>query len=687
MITFISTPKSDFSNSIQSFYLPALYRLKKFTIPIGCSWLLKTLTTIVIFNCLLNQGAAFTDIGCLKNSAIQQENTNHSFANSIISTMPPPNDICSMAQSLTVSNDICTSISSTNIDATDSGIQHGCANYQGGDVWFSFVAPLSGLVVINVENDTANVVNGIALYDGCNGQSIRCTSISNFVLFSNLVPGNTYVFAVWEFGNNKTGNFDICAYEPAPPVNDDCANAIALSVGIGACQDTITSDNIVASASGTPHNCVDYLGGDVWFSFVAPPTGSVVIDIKDYDGAADGLELFHGCGGPSLHCILIGNVVSFTGLISGDTYVFAIWELANDVIGVFDICMYERDSPVNDDCATATTLFVGDSDCEHIITSNNIGATDSGILPGCEDYQGGDIWFSFTAPHSGSIIIEISNDDFSVADAIEFFYECGGSSFLCVSIIDILVVTDLVPGDVYVFRIWESGNDSFESFDICLQDGNVLDCPEVKILEVPENGNTIHKSANQTGHISSQQHIGANAQVDYTSGYEIVLNPGFNVDSGADFTAYIEGCDPIASDGFIHNLPVTACSSFPAGEDPNNVANGIVTGFQSSNPMCFTVDTGTDYYYASGIGVTTSLEPFNSDPKAYTISGSNDNGVTYTEIVSSFISCTFNRNFTRRFNFTPSPTAYNHFKIEFTQNCGGSIYMNTAEVQLFGTLD
>ncbi len=67
--------------------------------------------------------------------------------------------------------------------------------------------------------------------------------------------------------------------------------------------------------------------------------------------------------------------------------------------------------PVNDDCANAISVLVGNA-CT-LANYSSIGATEEPTLiapnPTCGAYQGGDVWFKFVVPTSGNFRIELSN--------------------------------------------------------------------------------------------------------------------------------------------------------------------------------------------------------------------------------------------------------------------------------------
>jgi len=114
----------------------------------------------------------------------------------------------------------------------------GCASYSGQDVWFSFVAPAGGTVILETTAGTTND-GGMALYSAtaCTGSFtlIECDDDDGpgampFITRSGLTPGATYYVRFWDFGGG-TGTFNICAYEPPPPpANDDPCGAVALAI-------------------------------------------------------------------------------------------------------------------------------------------------------------------------------------------------------------------------------------------------------------------------------------------------------------------------------------------------------------------------------------------------------------------------------------------------------------------------
>lgn len=169
-----------------------------------------------------------------------------------------------------------------------------------------------------------------------------------------LSPSTAYYFHV---RTDCTGLFStwttISFVTPAtPPANDNCGTAISLTAGGVFDDNDVIATNLGGTASaGVPNpSCSSYLGGDVWFSVVVPPSGSITIETNtDDDTITDtGLEVFTGnCGA------LVSNdcdddsgtgyfsMLPLTGLTPGETLYLRIFSYGNDEIGTLRISAYD----------------------------------------------------------------------------------------------------------------------------------------------------------------------------------------------------------------------------------------------------------------------------------------------------------------------------------------------------------
>ncbi len=156
-----------------------------------------------------------------------------------------------------------------------------------GSVWYKFIAPLTGLVVIDAGPGAAPATQpAIGLYttnavagdpaDGCRlrmnlmdcddrqgpGQNAR-------IIRGGLIPGQIYYVRVWSKNGGAEGNFSLCITSPPPPAGS-CWHMINLyaknSIGTLAMQVTIAPDPLVTYTTS---------GGDPSEAFLVPvPIGA-----------------------------------------------------------------------------------------------------------------------------------------------------------------------------------------------------------------------------------------------------------------------------------------------------------------------------------------------------------------------------------------------------------------------------
>lgn len=238
-----------------------------------------------------------------------------------------PGEECSSAIALTIDAAPTAGDNTGSVDETDGADCWG-ADGADGDVWYSFVGT-GGLVDIS----TYDFDTQIALYDACGGALVGCdddfygaptynSSIQGFCAEA----GTTYYIEV-EGWNGGEGAFTIevvtSLSAPAPycddatasnynaspascdvldnttcvfpATNDDCADAIALTIDAAATSgtnDATTSDSDGCLSAGAP---------DVWYSFVGTDTP---VDIEVIAGTLTDSQMgiYDMCGGASLEC-------------------------------------------------------------------------------------------------------------------------------------------------------------------------------------------------------------------------------------------------------------------------------------------------------------------------------------------------------------------------------------------------
>ncbi|HRK29312.1 MAG TPA: hypothetical protein PK239_18695, partial [Chitinophagales bacterium] len=207
------------------------------------------------------------------------------------------NDLCANALPLTCGQ----TVTGTTVGASNVGNGPLCttAASTAGSLWYTFTA--------NNQNVTLSLCSGtgydskIFVYTGsCGaftcviGDDDGCGTLQSTVSFA-AINGVTYYVMVAGFGT-ATGAFTLtatCTELPPPAPNDECSTAISLTIPSCGTYSTVGATD---SPDAGPQ-CFDnefgnsyYTSGDVWFSFVMPPSGWVTL-------TADNITFFAFVGG------------------------------------------------------------------------------------------------------------------------------------------------------------------------------------------------------------------------------------------------------------------------------------------------------------------------------------------------------------------------------------------------------
>ncbi|CAN5372699.1 hypothetical protein BH10BAC1_BH10BAC1_04270 [soil metagenome] len=206
------------------------------------------------------------------------------------------------ATAMAVNSGVCgTYTSGTTVGATYSnnaanGGTPTCASPGAPDVWYSFVAPLSGQIIIAMTAGTMTD-SGIQLYassdNTCTGTltAYNCNDDSGPGLMSELnlcglTGGNTYFLRVWAYGGSNTGSFNICFYVASiAAASTNCTGATTL------CNDVAFSGN--SSGAGTAElnacnrGCLSVEHQSSWYYFTTPSAGNLDLTISPSNGTDD----------------------------------------------------------------------------------------------------------------------------------------------------------------------------------------------------------------------------------------------------------------------------------------------------------------------------------------------------------------------------------------------------------------
>ncbi|WP_396151445.1 hypothetical protein [Flavobacterium sp.] len=330
---------------------------------------------------------------------------------SLTSVVPPVNNECSNAISLTVNGGLnCTSTTvGTSSNATES--QVACSGTADDDVWYSFVATSSRHFVTVSAGTMLNPV--LEVFSGNCGSltSISCRNANSdnsdeVASLTALTIGNTYYVRIHSNGNKTgEGTFTLCVTS----LNDNCSDAIALMVNPDLTCSLITNGT-TQSATQSQAGCSGTADDDVWYSFVATSTYHFVT-VSAGTLVNTVLQVFSGnCG--SLTSISCRNafsnnsdeVASFTNLTVGATYFVRVHSAANGSgQGTFSLCVTTIPNPINDNCPNAIALPVNpDLSCS--LTTSGTSEYASQSRTGCTGTADDDVWYSFVAVSDFQVI-------------------------------------------------------------------------------------------------------------------------------------------------------------------------------------------------------------------------------------------------------------------------------------------
>lgn len=298
--------------------------------------------------------------------------------------------------------------------------------------------------------------------------------------------GTNYLVRIQRNGSNNAMDGRLCVYSiPPAPANDGPCSAVALAVGL-TCSYTAGTNVSATNSGGVPApTCANYTGGDVWFTFVAPASGNIQLDMGANGLTDSGMELYSAtaCGGTftSIECddddgTNFMSYINRTGLTPGQTYYVRVWGYGG-ATGTFNICAFAPIPPTNDDPCGAISLTLGSSCTLTTYNSTDATATSGIPVPGCSTYSGGDVWFSFVAPATGAVTIRTGAQSITnLAMALYTATACNGT-FTLVECDDndgtgnmpflTFSSSDLVVGQTYYLRVWQSGNSAGGTFDLC----------------------------------------------------------------------------------------------------------------------------------------------------------------------------------------------------------------------------
>ncbi|MCY0977578.1 T9SS type A sorting domain-containing protein [Chryseobacterium wangxinyae] len=309
----------------------------------------------------------------------------------------------------------------------------------------------------------------------------QTVSTNSFLVPASLAANSMYylkVVAVNASGESQGCSTGMFRTTPGQPGNDECANAITLTVNPNAtCTSSVQGYTLGATNSGSAVSpCYGNADDDVWFKFIATATShKISLNNVESIGTVDSddiyFQVFSGsCG--SLSSVLCSDPSAslVTGLTVGSTYYVRVYSY--DGAGSnqsFNICIGTiPPPPANDVCSAAVSANI----FPFSYTQNDaLGATNSsGFLNACTDGMNDGTWFSFVG-NGGNVDVIVTMPAGSSFDPQVGVFTGNCGSLVCFETEDTggdgeaeIITLSTVAGTIYYINVghYDEINDDFE---------------------------------------------------------------------------------------------------------------------------------------------------------------------------------------------------------------------------------
>ena len=282
-----------------------------------------------------------------------------------------------------------------------SGVTLGATNEAGEvpdplhSIWYSWTAPADARVSLSTAGSdvsvTAHAFTGSAVGALTFIPSILSTNSSSQSYVFNAVGGTIYQIAV----GNGQGNIRLALF--TAPVNDNFANAIAITIGA-------KGNNFAASKeAGEPNHGNASAGQSVWYTFTPNRAGAVELVVSYPFSSSCLLGVYTGTAVNALTPVAIGTGSAKFTAVAGTTYAIAVDSSENGSF-VLEI----KQAPANDNFANAIAFPTYFS-----TTGANGNATKEIGEPAHAGNAGGSsVWWSFTAPETRRVEVNTVGSNF-----------------------------------------------------------------------------------------------------------------------------------------------------------------------------------------------------------------------------------------------------------------------------------
>jgi hypothetical protein len=344
--------------------------------------------------------------------------------------LPSANDLCANATEVSESE---FSFGPTIADSVEIALETGCLfNDPTADIWYKYTPSASGRVIFTTctDNNPSDARNNISLYSACDSPFALLACDSETCGLQAILPYSvTEGEPIWvRVSNTRGGSGTLRIFAPDVPANDDCGSAESFDPFDDGSTNEVSFD--LNGATTSPEPLCAFGVNDVWYTFVAPISGSLEFSScgsneSESTGIDDTTVSIHtACGTAALacndtFCRQYGRVVA--EVVEGETYLVRVAAKGVNPVGAGLLRSRYVTAPSNDSCLNAAPATSG----------INIAVLDGATTD--DERCGGvaDVWFTYSTDVRRAVSVTdcgLSNGlslTFSVLDS------CGGTPLLC----------------------------------------------------------------------------------------------------------------------------------------------------------------------------------------------------------------------------------------------------------------
>ncbi|MBK9146580.1 MAG: T9SS type A sorting domain-containing protein [Flavobacteriales bacterium] len=322
-----------------------------------------------------------------------------------------------------------------------------CSGTGYNDVWFSFVATASTLIVVNDLHASYPV--HIEAFSGACGSltSIGCTtgaSVTSALPLNGLVVGTTYHFRSYQ---PVAGALTLRWGVVHPITNNECVGAMELIPSPNITPLSLGQQFSTLGATQSQAGCgvAAASDDDVWLRFTATAPKHMVVISPESDVV---VQAFTGtCGSlTSLWCEDDWNIRrEITGLAPGQVIHLRVYSESTVAQNYVWFRAAIGSPPANDECANPITIAVNETAEPGQVHGFNVETATGSVVNNYSTLQ--DVWFRFTAPSSDLVIEKVGSFSMALFDAncVDGIVNAGTTTPL--------ILNALVPGNTYNLKV------------------------------------------------------------------------------------------------------------------------------------------------------------------------------------------------------------------------------------------